>query len=498
MTVNPKPESLVTSRAPPPADVENADLFDYALIWDYSVYFGRSVRRHGFFCAGILAAVLALAALLLWAFPKTYHVEAKLLAQRNQVIALLGNPGRNMPWDNDMPTRAAAETILRTDNLVSLVRQTNLVNRWRETRAPVGRLKDWVSGLLRRRPIDEEEKIDIMVGTLETKLTVTTGEGTVTIGIDWPDAKMAFLLVDAAQRNFFEARHVSEVSTISEAISILEGRASKLRYEIEEDVEYVEAARNELAKRKPKSLSLPPPLAATAKQQQKKRHDEDRAQLRIVLDAKKRAIGDLEESRRRQIAELQSRIDEAKATYSDVHPVVVDLQQRMDTLKNREDSLHLATLREEIQALEAEAIRRGAFKPQEVRLTRRLPVEPQQLAQAVSADIEDAPIEQAKGELRFAITKYQTLLDRIDSAQMELESARAAFKYRYSVLVPAEVPRSPVKPKKATVMASSAVAGLLLAIFLVGVRDLRSGIVYERWQILRQLDLPVLGEVGQS
>jgi uncharacterized protein involved in exopolysaccharide biosynthesis len=151
-----------------------------------------------------------------------------------------------------------------------------------------------------------------------------------------------------------------------------------------------------------------------------------------------------------------------------------------------------------MQALEAEAIRRGAFKPQEVRLTRRLPVEPQQLAQAVSADIEDAPIEQAKGELRFAITKYQTLLDRIDSAQMELESARAAFKYRYSVLVPAEVPRSPVKPKKATVMASSAVAGLLLAIFLVGVRDLRSGIVYERWQILRQLDLPVLGEVGQS
>jgi uncharacterized protein involved in exopolysaccharide biosynthesis len=500
MTVSPKPESFVASRAPPPADVESADLFDYALIWDYFVYFGRSVRRHAFFCAGIFAAVLALAALLLWAFPKTYHAEAKLLAQRNQVIALLGNPGRNMPWDNDMPTRAAAETILRIDNLVSLVRQTNLVNRWRETRAPVGRLKDWVSGLLRRRPIDEEEKIDIMVGTLETKLTVTTGEGTVTIGIDWPDAKMAFLLVDAAQRNFFEARRVSEVSTISEAISILEGRASKLRYEIEEDVEYVEAARNELAKRKPKSLSLPPQVVATthAKQQQKKRLDDDRAQLRIMLDTKRRGIGDLEESRRRQIAELQSRIDEAKATYSDVHPVVVDLQQRMDTFKNQEDSLQLATLREEMQALEAEAIRRGAFKPQEVRLTRRLPVEPQQLAQAVSAEIEEAPIEQAKGDLRYAITKYQTLLDRIDSAQMELESARAAFKYRYSVLMPAEVPRSPVKPKKTSVMASTAVAGLLLAIFLAGVRDLRSGIVYERWQVLRQLDLPVLGEVEQS
>lgn len=500
MTASHNPESLATSR-PPPADVESADLFDYALIWDYIVYFARSVRRHRLFCVVVFAAVIILAAILLWALPKTYHVEAKLMAQRNQIIAALGNPGRNMQWD-DMPTRAATDTILRTDNLVSLVRQTNLLVRWQKTRAPLGRLKDWLSGLPRGRPIDEEEKIDMMVGTLETKLTVTTGEGTVTIGIDWPDAETAFLLVEAAQRNFFEARHVSEVSTISEAISILEGRASRLRDEVEEDVENVEAARNEVEKRKPKSAQAPKAATpAPAKLQQRKKLDEDLAQLRVVLDTKKRAIADLEELRRRQIAELQSRIDEAKATYSDVHPVVIDLQQRMETLKNQQDSLQVATLREEMKALEKEAVRRGVIKAGETQgipLTRRLPVEPQQLARAISAEIEDAPIEQAKGDLRYAINKYQTTLDRIDSAQMELESARAAFKYRYSVLVPAELPRSALKPKKGMVLASSAIAGLLLAIFLAGVGDLRSGIVHERWQIIRHLDLPVIGEVERS
>lgn len=503
MSVRPNSEKLPASR-PPPDDAESADLFDYALIWDYITYFAHSVKRHWFFCAGVVASVLALSALLLWALPKTYRVETRLLAQRNQVIAALGNPGRNMPFDVDMPTRAAAETILRTDNLVSLVRQTNLVKRWEETRAPLGRLKDWVTGLLRKRPLDEEEKIDSMVGTLATKLTVTTGEGTVTIDIDWPDAKMAFLLVDAAQRNFFEARHVSEVSTISEAISILEGRATRLREEVEEDVENVEAARNELEKRKPKPLKPPPSIAAAApakQQQKKKRLDDDLAQLRVMLDTKKRAIADLEELRHRQIAELQLHIDEARATYSDAHPVVVDLQQQMDTLKNQEDSLQLTNLRQELQSLEEEASRRGAITPQEAgeiqggRVTRRLPVEPQQLARAVSTEIEEAPIEQAKGDLRYAITKYQTVLDRIDSAQMELESARAAFKYRYSVLVPPEVPRSPLKPKKGPVIASAAIAGVLLAIFLAGLLDLRGGMVHERWQILRQLDLPVIGEV---
>ena len=42
-----------------------------------------------------------------------------------------------------------------------------------------------------------------MVGTLETRLGVTTGEGIVEISITWPDAQMARRLVEAAAAELF-------------------------------------------------------------------------------------------------------------------------------------------------------------------------------------------------------------------------------------------------------------------------------------------------------
>src|SRR2546426_7630000 len=54
-----------------------------------------------------------------------------------------------------------------------------------------------------------------------------TGEGTVTIGIEFPDPQQAYRLVNTAVENFLHARHAAEVSTISEAITILEARADQ-------------------------------------------------------------------------------------------------------------------------------------------------------------------------------------------------------------------------------------------------------------------------------
>jgi uncharacterized protein involved in exopolysaccharide biosynthesis len=499
MTANPPPENPLSappaSTPPPP---ESADLFDYGLIRDYLGYFAGSVRRHPLFCGTVYLTVVGLAAFLLWALPKTYHVETKLLAQRNQVIAMLGNPGRSMPWESDMPTRAATETILRHDNLVSLVMQTNLVSQWPKTRAPLMKVKDGLMTILRRgQPIPDDDMVAVLVGTLETRLSVATTEGTVKIAIDWPDARTAFQLVDAAQRNFLEARHLSEVSTISEAISILESRATTLRDEIEVDLEKVEAARKDLERRRPKA---PTPVAAPVRTV--KREDDSFVEMREQVETKRRAIADLEDFHKRQLKQLQTRLAEAKAVYSDAHPLVLDLKQQIDTLQGQQESLQLSTLREELRTLEKEALRKGAITSTEtgdtVRNARRLPVAPQQLARATSAEIEEAPIEQAKGDLRYALSKYNSILDRIDSARMEMETARAAFKYRYSVISPAEIPRDPVKPKVAPVMAVSAVAGLLLAIFLAGALDLRRGMVHESWQLVRHLDLPVVGEVRRA
>ena len=81
---------------------------------------------------------------------------------------------------------------------------------------------------------------------------------------------------------------------------------------------------------------------------------------------------------------------------------------------------------------------------------------------------------------------------------MELESTRAAFKYRFVVVKPAQVPRDPQKPKAAVIMGGGVAAALLLALLLAVGTDLRSGRVYAAWQLERALRLPVLAEIRRD
>ena len=78
----------------------------------------------------------------------------------------------------------------------------------------------------------------------------------------------------------------------------------------------------------------------------------------------------------------------------------------------------------------------------------------------------------------------------------ELETARAAFKYRYTVIRPAQMPRGPSKPnsQKILTMGFAAAAGLALLTALAS--DLRSGKVFERWQIEREVIRHVLGDAA--
>ena len=64
----------------------------------------------------------------------------------------------------------------------------------------------------------------------------------------------------------------------------------------------------------------------------------------------------------------------------------------------------------------------------------------------------------------------------------------AAFKYRYRMVVPPQIPNGPIKPKASLMMVAAAIAGLLLALFTTTLADLRSGVVLERWQLEDLLD----------
>src|SRR5512140_1593291 len=93
---------------PAPAG-ESGDPFDYKAIRQWVGFVWRSVGRHRLAAALGFCAVFGLSVFLSWVWPKKYESTVKLLANRGDLMAQLGNPHRSQNWDLDGPTRAAQE-----------------------------------------------------------------------------------------------------------------------------------------------------------------------------------------------------------------------------------------------------------------------------------------------------------------------------------------------------------------------------------------------------
>ena len=450
----------------PTPDGAQEDLLDWRSVRRYALYALGSIRRRPFLFLAVSAGMALVAAGALAVMPWTYEVQSKLLVLKNPVLAVKADA-------NQMePTRAAAETIRGHDNLRSLVQQTELVQEWPKRRAPILRLKDRLMRALGRTQT-EEELIKGLTGLLEKNLQVwTTPDGTVTIRLYWRDPVMAYRLVDAAQQNFFEKRHVLEISTIAEQISILEGHAARLRKDIEVEVAELQRMRDRSkakGERVPASALFP-------------KEEAEGPSLRVLLDAKRRAIADLEDFRQRHLVELQTRLTEQRAVYSETHPIVLDLQRSIELLRN--PSPQVTMLRQE----EADLRHKLAGRAQDGDASA-----PPNVAAEIFRDLatsEDSSVEYARSQLRFNAQQYAAMRERINAAEIDLDTARAAFKYRYTVVTPPQVPRGPISPNSTMVMVAALIAGLLLALSATTVADLRSGLVLERWQLEDLLPAP--------
>lgn len=489
MTTPPRP----TTSLPPPQE-ESPDLFDYPLLRDYFLFLLTGPLRHKLLALLSFFWVVGLALAAVKVLPKTFHVETRILALRNQVISTLSNPGRSMPWDYDAPTQAARETVLRRDNLESLVRQTDLLNSWRQSRAPIVRLRDWLLRLVWSKEPTTAEITDVLVDTLSSRLSVRVSEGTVTIAIDWPDATAAFRLIQSAQQNFLEARHASEISTIAEAISILEGRAAQVQKEINAAMEPIEREQRAASR----GRKVPAPARPPAPRPERRQEDLEVARLRTLLGAKRRAIADLEDFRQRRLTDLQAQLLQQRAIYADQHPMIVNFQLNIAALSR--PSPQIEELQADERELARDIVRRGG-QEQETTLDQLQPLVTRDAvvdARAPRTQREDPSIEHARGQLRLLFSKYSTLLDRTESARVEMETARAAFKYRYSVISPPQFPKGPDRPNKQMIMVAGLIGGLVLAFLACTGLDLRRALVIERWQLERRLELPVLAEIRRQ
>lgn len=494
---------------PPNAPATEPELFDTRFARQVVGFVFRGVRRHRLLALATFGAIVGLGIAAAVLLPRTYHAESRLLANKNELIRALGNPRSSLPTDD--PTRAARELIFARDNLVSLIKQTNLMKAWEESRPPIIKVKDSLVRLIAGEP-SAEDKVDAMVGLLEKKLQVSTDQQTVTIAIDWSDAQMAYLLVETAQQNFLETRHVTEMTAISEALSILEMHGAQVQKSVDDALKELERVRE--VRRKggnpnatPGSAEQQPTAVQPAPTPTEKPDpgpsatEQELAQLKFLLNSKKRALGDLEDFRSRRVAELNVTLQEQKVQYADQHPIVLDTISRIEAMKA--DSPQMSQVKSDIDQLEQEYKRKGGkdpdalIEPSRPRSTpRRIGGPPAALSNAELSD--DPLVEFARNNLRVASAKYEELLMRIDSARIEQDTARAAFKYRYSIVRPASVPKKPVKPDVTLVLVGALAVAFVAALLVGALRDWASGRLVEAWQVERALNMPVLSQVKPS
>ncbi|WP_342377574.1 chain-length determining protein [Myxococcus stipitatus] len=473
-----------------------SDLIDWGFAVDSVFYLKNAVLRHWFLALVVAGLVAGLAAGVSKIMPRKYHVETRMLTQRNFIIASLANPGRSIPVDADQPTRAAWEMVMKSDNLKAIVRDAKLVEYWELQRSPMSRLKEKV---LRKPPpaMSDEDKRDALTTMLEQSMLVMVegGTGTVTIGVDWSDPQLALNIVEAAQKNFLEMRQAAEMGAVSEAITILDKQVVEEAEGIKQAIAALDATVKRVEAKRKREEARQAQRGGRGAQAQGGglgiNTNHLLAQMRFMVQTKRRAISDVEEFRARRLTELRNQLAEQRVIYSPQHPLITDLEQRIVALQ--EDSPQLVALRSELNELIGEYMRNGG--------------DPGELEQGTTGPLlgagayggpatsDNPEVSVAADRVRMLVMRHQEKMRRLDQAKTELEISRASMKHRFSVLAPPTFPEKPSKPKVQLILAAGVVGGIAMGIFAAVALDIIRRRILEKWQVERILKLPVLAEL---
>ncbi|HSP80159.1 MAG TPA: chain-length determining protein, partial [Myxococcaceae bacterium] len=339
----------------PEVERAQAQLVDWEQLKDYAGFIKRAVLRHKVLVINTFMVTALLGALAAKFLPRSYYSQATLLPKRSSTIAALVNPDRAHTLDPDPPnplrppgevdsvTLSASRAVMRRENLVALVKRVNLLDRWEATRAPLLRVKDAVMRTLSGRP-PEDVKLDAMVGILEKQLSVSTDDGRVTIGILWPDPQLAYELVEAAQLGFLEATEREQLATINDALEILTEREKVAAENVKTSFLHFEKVFSDIMTERRRVVGDPRVGGFNPDQQM--------AELRFLIRAKRRAISDAQEQHNRRLEQMQAQLVEKRKLYGPEHPERVELEQRVTALRAQESPQTRVLLQEEKELLE--------------------------------------------------------------------------------------------------------------------------------------------------
>jgi len=472
------------------------------IIRSYLSFARRAIRPRWTWVVAVFATGLLLTGVALRYLPRTYRCTTVLMALSNPVLDANYTPG---------PLAGAQTLITRQENLEMLVRDNDLVKRCEARRPPLQKLQNRVIQAVFGQ-WSPSTQVAILVGTLQSKLSVGTDPaGNLQITVDWSDAQTAAEVAEAAREGFLRVRHSAEISAFEAKMSILDEHATRLRAEVEELAEQVNTAHQQQTARLTKAEAAAvaaAPIGSGAPTTryvvrapsvdmnfgaQLPEHKAKLAELQQQLSA-------LENDRNQRIREEQNKLAELKLHFTPSHPQVVTQEERIAIVSQIPSTM--AMLRSEVADLQSTIKQREALVahgsstiaggPSLGRTASGVPASlPPEVIQALESEKTDPAL---SAQISGAVVRYGALRDEMRAGRMELDTAQAAFDHRYQIVVPAEVPQHPVKPKPAVIVGAGLAISILLALLLPLVAELRRGIMIERWQVA-QMQLPVLAEL---
>src|SRR5215471_14852887 len=116
-------------------DEEQSGGLPIELILSYLAFAKQALKKRIVLETTIFVVVTAITLVVATLWPRTYHSESRLMAQRSDVLATRGDSIGDA-------LRGAPDVVLARENLQKIVKQLDLVKSWEERRPPLLRVKD--------------------------------------------------------------------------------------------------------------------------------------------------------------------------------------------------------------------------------------------------------------------------------------------------------------------------------------------------------------------
>jgi hypothetical protein len=452
----------------------------------------RSARRRkglSFVVTMLCGALTVLGAIFA---PRSYEVESRVLVQRT--ANLTGVAAQYVsPEEMRNLAREYEEQVMARDNILAIVKQKNLVARWDGMRQPHRRLIDKINHRLGKPGSSDDEKFEALVSNIEHRMKVWVDATTVTVKLEWSEPESARDIVDAAVKNFLEARFQSEVGVIPARLKIQEGFVAQAHKDLESAA--TELVRLQKANDPTKKVNLIIPQLPQGVVDKPAPVDADPVQ-KAKLEGVRGQIAQLQAAKAQRVQELHQQLIEKQQTLAAGHPEVVGLKQTIAATESQE-SPQLAGLRaQEKQIVDEMAAqqRAAAQKASETRPTPRMmmpaPVAPAPPPEAIAAS---APKSVQDAQVRFdtVTATYQSLVKQLQELQVQMQEQEAQYKNRYKITHPAEVPAAPKRPVALIAVAIGVLSTLASVLAAAALADRFSGLFFEPRDVRDRLGLPV-------